>query len=213
MDNRMWREQLNPYKLVVEELKLKFTHLIMDYRDRGLYSPIERVEGRVKTITSILEKSKRKDIPLDELETRMDDLAGIRIICQFVEDIYKVVELIRQREDMEIRYEKDYIKNKKESGYRSYHIIIYYTIHLLDGPKKVQAEIQIRTLAMNFWATVEHSLQYKYRKNIPEHITERLNNAANAVIHLDEEMSSVRSVIMEAEQIAGERANESPELM
>ena len=87
----------------------------------------------------------------------------------------------------------------KESGYRSYHLIIFYTVHTLEGPKKLQMEIQIRTMAMDFWATVEHSLQYKYKERIPEHIKRRLSNAANAIIALDNEMSSVRSEIMDAQ--------------
>jgi putative GTP pyrophosphokinase len=100
---------------------------------------------------------------------------------------------------MEIKQERDYIRQMKSSGYRSYHMIIYYTVYTLNGPKRLQVEVQIRTLAMNFWATVEHSLQYKYKKNIPDHIRERLLNAADAIILLDNEMSTVRSEIMNAQ--------------
>ena len=100
---------------------------------------------------------------------------------------------------MEVQYEKDYVKHMKESGYRSYHLIIFYTVQTLEGPRKIQMEIQIRTLAMDFWATVEHSLQYKYKTHIPEHIRQRLSNAADAIIALDNEMSSVRSEIMDAQ--------------
>ena len=102
---------------------------------------------------------------------------------------------------MEVIQEKDYIHNMKESGYRSYHMIIYYDVYTLDGTKRIQAEIQIRTLAMNFWATIEHSLQYKYKGNMPEHIKERLLSASNAIITLDEEMGSVRDEIMDAQNI------------
>ena len=199
MEIQLWREILNPYELAVREIMTKFNHLIKEHRDRGLYSPIEQVEGRVKTISSILEKCQKKKIDLEDIEERIYDLAGVRIICQFVEDIDKVVELIRNRKDMEIKQERDYIRQMKSSGYRSYHMIIYYTVDTLDGPKKLQVEIQIRTMAMNFWATVEHSLQYKYKRNIPDHIKERLLNAADAIIVLDNEMSSVRSEIMDAQ--------------
>jgi len=116
-----------------------------------------------------------------------------------VEDIRKVVEVIKNRSDMKIKSEKDYITNIKESGYRSYHIIIYYTVETLSGPKTIQAEIQIRTLAMNFWATIEHSLQYKYKQNMPEQIRGRLSKAADAIISLDQEMSLVRDEIMDAQ--------------
>ena len=199
MEIQLWREILNPYELAVKELMTKFNHLIKEHRDRGLYSPIEQVEGRVKSISSILEKCQKKKIDLEDIEERISDLAGVRIICQFVEDIDKVVELIRGRKDMEIKQERDYIRQMKTSGYRSYHMIIYYTVDTLDGPKRLQVEVQIRTMAMNFWATIEHSLQYKYKGDMPEHVAERLSKAADAIIFLDHEMSTVRSEIMDAQ--------------
>ena len=163
MEIQLWREILNPYELAVKELTVKFEHLIHEHRDRGLYSPIEQVVGRVKAISSILEKAQKKKIGIDEIEEKLEDIAGIRIICQFVEDIQKVVEIIRGRTDMSVKSEKDYITNMKDSGYRSYHMIVYYEVQTLSGGKRIQVEIQIRTLAMNFWSTIEHSLQYKYR--------------------------------------------------
>ena len=199
MEIQLWREILNPYDLAVKELTVKFEHLIQEHRQQGLYSPIEQVHGRVKTISSILDKCQKKKIDLEDIEEKIYDLAGIRIICQFVEDIDKVVEIIRNRKDMEIKQERDYIREMKSSGYRSYHIILYYTVDTLNGPKRLQMEVQIRTMAMNFWATVEHSLQYKYKRNIPEHIKERLLSAADAIITLDNEMSTVRSEIMDAQ--------------
>lgn len=207
MEIQLWREILDPYQLAVDELLVKFTHIINSHRNAGGYSPIELVSGRVKKISSILEKAQKKSINLEEIEEKMDDIAGIRIICQFVEDIDKVVDIIRKRKDMEIKCEKDYITNRKESGYRSYHVIIYYQVETLKGSKTIQAEIQIRTLAMNFWATIEHSLQYKYKKNMPEHIRHRLSNAAEAVLSLDEEMSTIRDEIMDAQNFFGLKAS------
>jgi putative GTP pyrophosphokinase len=199
MEIQLWREILDPYVLAVNELVIKFNHIIDEYRNMGSYSPIEQVHGRVKTISSILEKARKKNLDLNDMEEKVEDIAGIRIICQFVEDIRKVVEVIKNRSDMKIKSEKDYITNIKESGYRSYHIIIYYTVETLSGPKTIQAEIQIRTLAMNFWATIEHSLQYKYKQNMPEQIRGRLSKAADAIISLDQEMSLVRDEIMDAQ--------------
>ena len=199
MEIQLWREILSPYEQAVTELVEKFQHLSLEHRERGLYSPIEQVTGRVKSITSILEKMKRKNIPFEEMEEQVEDIAGIRIICQFVEDIQRVSDLIAGRSDMEIKCIKDYIAHQKESGYRSYHLVIYYHVETLNGPKKIQAEIQIRTMAMNFWATIEHSLQYKYKTNIPPYVKERLANAAQAIIALDGEMSSVRNEIMNAQ--------------
>ncbi len=199
MEIQLWHEILNPYELAVQELVVKFRHLIKEHRELDLYSPIEQVTGRVKSVSSILEKLQRKKIPFEKLEEEVEDIAGIRIICQFVEDIERVAELIAGRSDMVIKSEKDYIKNMKPSGYRSYHLIVYYTVETLKGPKRLQVELQIRTMAMDFWATIEHSLQYKYKANIPEHIRERLTGAANAIIALDNEMSSVRNEIMDAQ--------------
>lgn len=199
MEIQLWRELLDPYQLAVEELTCKFNHMIDEYHNHDMYCPIENVIGRVKSVASILDKLDKKNIPFEEMEKQVEDIAGIRIICQFVEDIEKVARLILARDDIELKSEKDYIKNMKASGYRSYHLIVYYTVHTLKGSKKLQVELQIRTMAMDFWATIEHSLQYKYKKNMPEHVTDRLMKAADAIIALDNEMSSVRSEIMDAQ--------------
>jgi len=107
MEIQLWREILSPYELAVKELVEKFNHLIREHRERGLYSPIEQVTGRVKSVTSILEKMKRKEIPFEELEEQVEDIAGVRIICQFVEDIQRVADWIAHRADMEMKCEKD----------------------------------------------------------------------------------------------------------
>ena len=168
----------------------------------GEYSPIELVIGRVKKVSSILEKTKKLSLSIEEIENKIEDIAGIRIICQFVEDIDRVAQLIRERhnKDLQVVYEKDYVRNEKESGYRSYHMIIRYPVQCSLGEHEVLAEIQIRTLAMNFWATIEHSLNYKYKENIPERIRVRLKNAAEAAFSLDQEMSEIREEIKEAQR-------------
>jgi len=199
MEIQLWHEILAPYEMAVVELTEKFKHLIKEHRVKDIYSPIEDVTGRVKSVTSILEKLQKKNIHFDEMEQKMDDIAGIRIICQFVKDIETVVELIKKRGDIIVKNEKDYISKTKDSGYRSYHMIIYYFVETLDGPRRIQLEIQIRTMAMNFWATIEHSLQYKYKSQIPEHVKARLSKAAEAIIALDSEMASVRDEIIDAQ--------------
>ncbi len=206
MEIQLWRELLEPYALAVDEVVVKFEHLIDAYRKSGSYSPIEQVKGRVKSISSILEKCQKKGIEFGEFEQYIEDIAGIRVICQFTEDIYRVVDIIRNRADMQVKEEKDYLVNVKDSGYRSYHIIAYYTVETLRGPKRLQIEMQIRTLAMNFWATIEHSLQYKYKKNMPENLRQRLHNAAEAIVTLDKEMASVRDEIMDAQNSFNRKA-------
>ncbi len=207
MEIQLWRSILCPYELAVKELTVKFEHIINEHKQNDLYSPIEQVSGRVKSVSSILEKMQRKHIPMDRMEEEVEDIAGIRIICQFEEDIETVASMIQKRTDMEIKSEKNYLKHMKQSGYRSYHLIIYYTVETIEGPKRLQAEIQIRTMAMNFWATIEHSLQYKYKGDMPPHVTERLSKAADAIISLDREMSSVRNEIMDAQNSSQMQSN------
>ncbi len=199
MEYREWKKILLPYEVAVEELKGKFKNIRKEYQSRGEYSPIEFVTGRIKRITSILDKAKKLDIPHDKITEQMEDIAGIRVVCQLVDDIYTVVEKIKQRTDMEVLYEKDYISNYKESGYRSYHVIVKYTVQTIDGAKEILAEIQIRTLSMNFWATIEHSLKYKYNKEIPEDLQCRLRRAADAAFLLDNEMREIREEIVKAQ--------------
>ena len=207
MEIQLWRSILCPYELAVKELIVKFEHIISEHRENDLYSPIEQVSGRVKSVASILEKMQRKHIPMERMEEEVEDIAGIRIICQFEEDIETVASLIQNRSDMTIKSEKNYLKHVKQSGYRSLHLIIYYTVETLNGPWKLQAEIQIRTMAMDFWATIEHSLQYKYKGDMPPHVAERLTNAADAIILLDQEMSSVRNEIMDAQNSSQMQSN------
>ncbi|MCA1039547.1 GTP pyrophosphokinase family protein [Bacillus infantis] len=199
MRMKHWDQFLAPYKQAVEELKVKLKGMRGQFELDSSNSPIEFVTGRVKPIASILDKANQKGIPLDKLETEMQDIAGLRMMCQFVDDIKLVVEMLRRRNDFELIEERDYISHKKASGYRSYHVVIRYPVQTINGEKKILVEIQIRTLAMNFWATIEHSLNYKYRGQFPKDIQMRLKRAAEAAFRLDEEMSLIRGEIQDAQ--------------
>ncbi len=197
-----WEVFLGPYKQAVDELKIKLKGMRSQFGIVNTNSPIEFVTGRVKPLASIYDKSLEKGIPFepkDELATELQDIAGLRIMCQFVDDISTVTQLIRQRKDMKVIEERDYITHSKPSGYRSHHMIVEYPVETIQGRKIVLAEIQIRTLAMNFWASIEHSLNYKYKGDFPEEIKNRLQSAAEAAFRLDEEMSLIRSEIQEAQ--------------
>lgn len=194
-----WDYFLAPYKQAVEELKIKLKGMRIQFEMDTSHSPIEFVTGRVKPIASILDKANQKGIALDRLEEEMQDIAGLRMMCQFVDDIHTVVKLLRNRNDFEVVEERDYISQQKKSGYRSYHVVIRYPVQTIHGEKKILVEIQIRTLAMNFWATIEHSLNYKYKGHFPEDIKKRLLRAAEAAFQLDEEMSQIRGEIQEAQ--------------
>lgn len=194
-----WEEFLDPYIQTVGELKIKLRGVRKQYRKANRHSPIEFVTGRVKPIESIKEKMILRNIKLENLAQDMQDIAGVRVMVQFVDDVAEVLDIIRQRKDMRIIQERDYITNMKASGYRSYHVIVEYPVETINGQKLVQAEIQIRTLSMNFWATIEHSLNYKYKGEFPEELKRRLEITAKIAYQLDEEMRQIRDEIQEAQ--------------
>ena len=132
-----WKSFLMPYEQAVEELKVKLKSIRKEYRRKNEYSPIEFVTGRVKEVSSILEKVNKFGIPIDRVAYELEDIAGIRIMCQFVDDIDTVVQILRGRRDMQILYEKDYVMNVKPSGYRSYHMIIKYPVNMASGPVEI----------------------------------------------------------------------------
>lgn len=166
-----WDQFLTPYKQAVDELKVKLKGMRKQYEVGEQASPIEFVTGRVKPIASIIDKANKRQIPFDRLREEMYDIAGLRMMCQFVEDIDVVVNILRQRKDFKVIEERDYIRNTKESG-----------------------------LAMNFWATIEHTLRYKYDGAYPDEIQHRLERAAEAAYLLDEEMSEIKDEIQEAQK-------------
>lgn len=196
-----WQVFLAPYGQAVEELKLKLKNIRKEFQAQNRHAPIEFVTGRVKSKESILEKMEVRHISPEDFLIGVQDIAGIRIMCQFVEDIYEVAELLMNRKDFKVLLIRDYIQNHKPSGYRSYHMVIEYPVQRATGEVNVIVEVQIRTLAMNFWATIEHSLNYKYRNEYPEEILERLERASEAAFMLDEEMSEIRDEIREAIRI------------
>lgn len=194
-----WQLFLAPYEQAVDELKLKFKNLRKEFRIEHRRAPIEFVTGRVKTRESILEKMEVRKIAPEDVLVGVQDIAGVRIMCQFVEDIYEVANILKNRQDFKVLLIRDYIQNRKPSGYRSYHMVLEYPVQLASGEvKQLIVEVQIRTLAMNFWATIEHSLNYKYQGEYPQEILERLERASEAAFRLDEEMSEIRDEIREA---------------
>jgi putative GTP pyrophosphokinase len=195
-----WERILLTYKQAADELKAKFNNISLQFSRLEHFSPIFRIEARVKTIPSILAKARRKNIPMDEIQTQMWDIAGIRILCRFVDDVKAVVNIIKAREDMRVIEERDYVTNMKASGYRGYHLLISYPVYTAMGRRDVLCEIQIRTLSMNMWAVTEHSLRYKYKGMIPEEIHRRLVRTADAAFMLDTDTNIIKEDILEAEK-------------
>ena len=203
-----WEEFLDPYIQAVGELKIKLRGIRKQYRKQQKHSPIEFVTGRVKSVESIQEKMALRGVLLENVAQDIQDIAGLRVMVQFVDDVDEVLRLLRQRHDLKVVQERDYIRHMKSSGYRSYHVVVEYPVDTIDGQKTILAEIQIRTLAMNFWATIEHSLNYKYRGDFPDDIKQRLEITAKIALELDEEMRKIKEDIQEA-QLLFDPANRS----
>ena len=200
-ENFNWNEFLQPYSLAVEGFILKIEGIKRQYQMKKQYCPIEIVSGRVKSPKSIIDKANRMSVPFDYIDELLYDIGVIRITCKYIEDVYKVAEMIKNRHDIMLLEVRDYIKNVKPSGYRSLHLIVEYNVETIDGTKPIRLEFQIRTHSMHFWASIEHSLKYKYQKQIPLEIKERLYRASEASARLDNEMSSIKAMMDELEQL------------
>ena len=159
--------------------------------------PVEHCKGRIKSAESMKEKLVRKGLPvtLESALNKVYDAVGIRIVCQFVDDVYKMVEVLKRQEDMTIIKEKDYIQNPKPSGYRSYHLIVRLPVHLLDCTRELYAEIQLRTIAMDCWAALEHELRYKHTISNQELLQKELKRCSDEMASTDLTMQTIRQMI------------------
>lgn len=189
------------YKCAIMEIETKFKVLNQEYSLQYDKNPIESIKTRVKSYDSLLRKIRRKNIPLtlDSIEKNFNDIAGVRVICSFPDDIYEIAESFLNQDDITLIEEKDYIKNPKPSGYRSLHLIVQVPIFLQNTKKFVTVEVQLRTIAMDFWASLEHKMRYK--KNIaPDQIKflqDELSDCAKQSAALDERMQNIRNVIIQ----------------
>jgi putative GTP pyrophosphokinase len=204
-----WDIFLQPYELAITGFIIKLESMKKQYILKEMKNPIEMISGRVKTPNSIIEKAKRMDVKFADIPEKIQDIGGIRITCKYTQDVYDVLDLLSSRKDMEIVLVKDYIKEPKSSGYRSVHVIARYNVETVDGQHPIYVEFQIRTLAMHLWASIEHSLKYKYYRNIPENIQFRLQEAAKITADLDNEMSRIKH---EVESLEVEKMREDFEI-
>jgi putative GTP pyrophosphokinase len=197
MDFNEWKNILLLHKLALDDLETKITILAEEGRFTGEENPIEHIKRRVKTAESIVGKLKRKNLPVsvNSAAENLRDIAGIRITCSFVSDIYKLYDHIEKLPDLEIVEVKDYIKQPKQNGYQSLHLIIKVNLHLYSGMQSVYVEVQLRTLAMDFWASLEHKIYYKYDRQVPSYLTQELKEAAETIMLLDEKMKNIRDEV------------------
>ena len=192
------------YQCAIMEVETKFKVLSEEYSLEYDRNPIENIKSRVKSFDSLLKKIRRKNIPLTmtSIEENIQDIAGVRVICSFPDDIYRLADCLLSQDDIILLEKKDYIKNPKPSGYRSLHLIIQTPIFLQEGKRMVTVEVQLRTIAMDFWASLEHKLRYK--KNISEEqsvfLAEEMSQCAEISASLDERMQKVKDMLIQSEE-------------
>lgn len=194
---------LMSYKFGLEEVKTKINILNEEFQYIHDYNPIEHVKSRIKSPESILEKLSRKglDISLYSIKENIRDIAGIRIVCSFVSDIYIISEMLQKQQDLKVIKYQDYIKNPKDNGYRSLHLILEVPVFMSDRVEDVCVEVQIRTIGMDFWASLEHKIYYKYNNDVPQSLKDDLKEAAITVYQLDKKMENLNKEIISIKDI------------
>jgi len=192
-----FQEFMMMYGCAIKEVRTKFEVLNDDFSVTYNYNPIEMIKSRVKSPMSIFGKIKRKgyEMNMDSVLGNINDVAGVRIICSFIDDIYKIAEMFTSQDDITVIEIKDYIKNPKPNGYRSYHMIVEVPVFFANRKQNMRVEVQFRTIAMDFWASLEHKM--KYKKDIPnmEQVEKELTECANIIALTDEKMQSINNSI------------------
>ncbi|EXG83971.1 MULTISPECIES: GTP pyrophosphokinase [Lacrimispora] len=209
-----WKSVMFLYDSALKEISTKIEILNNEFVHIYNYNPIEHIKSRLKTPDSIVKKLKRYgyDVTIDNMVEKLNDIAGIRIICSFTSDIYQIAEMITKQSDVTVLYVKDYIKYPKPNGYKSYHMVITIPIYLTDGPVDTKVEIQIRTIAMDFWASLEHKIYYKFEGNAPAYLQQELKACADVVNMLDGKMFSLNQAILELSE-AQQRETSGEDMM
>lgn len=197
-----WKTMMFLYNSALKEVGTKLEILNDEFVHIHNYNPIEYIKSRIKTPESIVKKLKKGgyESTIENMVTYVKDIAGIRIVCSFTSDIYKLAEMIGRQNDLTVISVKDYMKHPKESGYKSYHMIVSVPIFLSNKVVDTKVEIQIRTIAMDFWASLEHKIYYKFEGNAPEYISRDLRECAEIVSNLDAKMLSLNQAILEAKE-------------
>jgi len=206
-----WNSFMLLYNSALKEIGTKIEVLNDEFQHIHQYNPIEYVKKRIKKPESIVKKLKRYgyETSIENMVKYINDVDGIRIVCSFTSDIYRIAEMITNQNDIKILSIKDYIKSPKESGYKSYHMIVTIPIFLSDRVVDTKVEIQIRTIAMDFWASLEHKIYYKFEGNAPEYISRDLRECSSIVSMLDAKMLSLNEAILQAKKDQGDPVPEA----
>ncbi|WP_419874112.1 GTP pyrophosphokinase [Candidatus Pristimantibacillus sp. PTI5] len=190
------------YKFALQELETKIDILKEEFQLLHEYNPIEHTSSRLKSPKSIIEKIYRKqsELTLTSIREQIKDIAGLRINCSFISDIYRISDMLQNQSDLKLLAVKDYIKNPKPNGYQSLHLLIEVPVFISDRRENVCVEVQIRTIAMDFWASLEHKIYYKYKHAIPPHLLQELKEAADSAAALDKKMERLHNEIEEIKE-------------
>ena len=185
-----WTEVILIYNSALKQISTKLEILNDEFQHVHRYNPIEHIKSRIKSSESIVKKLRRNgyESTIENMVEYVNDIAGIRVICSFSSDIYRIAEMIRNQNDIEVLAIKDYIKTPKPSGYRSYHMLITVPVYLSDRIVRAKVEVQIRTVAMDFWASLEHKINYKFEGDVPQNIKSELVECAQMITDADSRM-------------------------
>lgn len=185
------------YQAAIREVQTKLEILDDEFQMKHKRNPIHHMQSRMKSIQSMMEKLARRNAPrsISSAVENLTDIAGIRVICSYLQDVYTVAELLTQQDDIHVVRVRDYIKTPKENGYRSLHLVVEIPVFLSEGRVMVPVEVQIRTIAMDFWASLEHSLRYKAQGSVPEDISQELIQTASDIALLDQRMQNIHDKV------------------
>nr|WP_143088432.1 GTP pyrophosphokinase family protein [Paenibacillus algorifonticola] len=203
---KQWAHFFLTYKFALDEVETKLNILNEEFQFIHDYNPIEHVKTRIKNPESVMDKLRRKnmDINLENAKEHIRDIAGVRVICSFSTDIYQILEMISQQTDVKVVEVKDYVLNPKPNGYKSLHLIVEIPVFLTNRIENVLVEIQIRTSAMDFWASLEHKIYYKYNEGIPPEIQQQLKESADMINLLDKRMLALNQEVLKHREYAVE---------
>ncbi|MBQ5472013.1 MAG: GTP pyrophosphokinase family protein [Treponema sp.] len=188
-----FQEIMMLYESAIKQIETKLEILNKEFKVTGRRNPIETVKSRIKSPDSIAKKLQKKGFPVSfsSMTENLNDIAGVRVICPYISDIYSVKDILLKQPDVILLEEKDYIANPKESGYRSMHLVVEVPVYLSETEHNVKVEIQLRTIAMDFWASLEHQLRYKTTSKVPDSVRRELKRCAETIAMTDQEMEEI----------------------
>ena len=191
------------YAAAIREINARLTTLDQEFSYRDRHNPIHHIESRIKSLSSIIKKLQNINCPVSitSAKKNLHDIAGVRVVCRYVDDIYRIANLLLEQDDISLILEKNYIKNPKPNGYRSLHIVVDVPVYMSQGKLYCPVEIQIRTVAMDFWATLEHGIRYKNTEEVPQKIVDQLRECADVITETDYKMQEIFKALKEVHDL------------